>query len=300
MNSLLSGVHAAAWTVGAAAQARRSERDSWRRTNFRGRSVSLAGGLATATGALAGTVATGGAPALAGGVAVAAAGGLGALDDLTERPDDRGTKGLRGHLGALARGTVTTGAVKLVGITAASLVAGAVLATDRRDRRGTAALGTALDAVTSGALVAGTANLLNLLDLRPGRALKATALLGGPLVAVGGPGAGVAAAAVGAAVAAAPSDLAETTMLGDTGANALGAALGVALASRGPVVRSAALAVVVAGTLASERVSFSRVIDRQPVLARIDAFGRLPADAPADPHAVAADAVAPAGSRDAR
>ncbi|PWD49982.1 hypothetical protein C8046_04095 [Serinibacter arcticus] len=281
MSRLLPAIHAAAWTVAASVQARRSERESWRRTNFRGRTVSLSGGIATSLGTLAGTASAGGRPAVAGVVAAAAAGGLGALDDLTERPEDRSTKGLRGHLTALAHGTVTTGAVKLLGITAASLVAGAVLADGRRrDADGSRRLGmTALDAVTSGALVAGTANLLNLLDLRPGRALKATALIGAPLALAGGAGAGVAAAAVGAAVAAAPTDLAETTMLGDTGANALGAALGVALAARThPAVRASALAVVVAATVASERISFSRVIDSTAPLAWVDQLGRLAPD----------------------
>lgn len=280
MSRLLPALHAAGWTVAASVQARRSDRPSWQRTNFRGRTVSLSGGIATAVGTLAGAASVGGAPALAGAVAVTAAGGLGALDDLTEREQDRGTKGLRGHLGALAEGTVTTGAIKLLGITAASLLAGTVLADARRRTAGstgsTASLAlTALDSVTSGALVAGTANLLNLLDLRPGRALKAAILLGAPLAAAGGPGAGIGSAVVGAAVAAAPTDLAETTMLGDTGANALGAALGVGLASHPhPAVRLGALAVVVAGTLASERVSFSRVIDATPALAWVDGLGR--------------------------
>lgn len=277
MSRLLPALHAAGWTVAASVQARRSDRPSWQRTNFRGRTVSLSGGIATAVGTLAGTASVGGAPALAGAVAVTAAGGLGAFDDLTEREQDRGTKGLRGHLGALAQGTVTTGAIKLLGITAASLLAGTVLADARRRTSGasTPFVLTALDSVTSGALVAGTANLLNLLDLRPGRALKAAILLGAPLAAAGGPGAGIGSAVVGSAVAAAPTDLAETTMLGDTGANALGAALGVGLASHPhPAVRLGALAVVVAGTLASERVSFSRVIDATPALAWVDGLGR--------------------------
>lgn len=277
MSRLLPALHAAGWTVAASVQARRSDRPSWQRNNFRGRTVSLSGGIATAVGTLAGTASVGGAPALAGAVAVTAAGGLGAFDDLTEREQDRGTKGLRGHLGALAQGTVTTGAIKLLGITAASLLAGTVLADARRRTSGasTPFVLTALDSVTSGALVAGTANLLNLLDLRPGRALKAAILLGAPLAAAGGPGAGIGSAVVGSAVAAAPTDLAETTMLGDTGANALGAALGVGLASHPhPAVRLGALAVVVAGTLASERVSFSRVIDATPALAWVDGLGR--------------------------
>ena len=280
MSRLLPAINGAVWTIGASAAARAAQRESWIRTNFRGSDVSLSGGIATAAGTLAGTLTAGPRAAIAGGVAVAAAGGLGALDDLTERPDDRSTKGLRGHLSALAHGKVTTGAVKLVGISAASMIAGAVLADGRRRRTlaPPSRSATAFDAVTSGALVAGTANLLNLLDLRPGRALKASLLLAAPLALAGGEGGPVAAAVVGASVAAAPTDLAETTMLGDTGANALGAALGVSLAAnRHPALRLGALAVVVAATVASEKVSFSRVIDATPALAFLDRLGRLDA-----------------------
>lgn len=66
-------------------------------------------------------------------------------------------------------------------------------------------------------------------------------------------------------------------MLGDTGANALGAAWGVALAgtsSRGTLL--ATVAALVALTVASERVSFSQVIDRTPVLRELDGMGRRP------------------------
>ncbi|ERH16934.1 hypothetical protein HMPREF0043_01595 [Actinobaculum sp. oral taxon 183 str. F0552] len=64
-------------------------------------------------------------------------------------------------------------------------------------------------------------------------------------------------------------------MLGDLGANALGAATGLAAASvRCESARWAALAGIVALTLASERVSFSKVIEGNPVLARIDRLGR--------------------------
>lgn len=275
MNRLLAAVNGAAFGTAALAQLRQRSRPALERTNFRGRTVSLAGGVATAVGTLAGTAGAGGATAAAGALAVGAAGALGALDDLTEAPEARSTKGLRGHLSALREGRVTTGFVKLAGITTAGLVAGAVLAA-RRGRLGTwRGLG---DAVTSGALVAGTANLLNLLDLRPGRALKVTVAVAAPLALAGGPGGVVAAGVAGAAAAGLPGDLAETTMLGDTGANAVGAALGVALAARrSPVVRLGALALVVAATLASERVSFSAVIARTPWLRTLDEAGRLPA-----------------------
>lgn len=272
MRRIIAVVNGAAWVRGGLAELRRDPLPELERTNFRGRTVSLGGGVAAAVGTLAGTLSAGGRDATAGVVAVLPAAALGAWDDLGEAPEDRATKGLRGHLRALREGRLTTGAAKLAGITTAGLAAGAILAAGRGRLAGTGLL----DAVTSGALVAGTANLVNLLDLRPGRALKVTAIVAAPLAVVGGPGSAVAAGVAGAAGGALPSDLAETTMLGDTGANALGAALGVALAAHPlPAVRLGALAVVVAGTLASEKVSFSAVIERTPALRALDGAGRL-------------------------
>jgi len=84
-----------------------------------------------------------------------------------------------------------------------------------------------------------------------------------------------AAGALGAGAAVLPDDLAERTMLGDSGANALGALLGLRLVERtGLAGRAAILAGVVALTVASERISFSEVIDRQPVLSALDRAGR--------------------------
>jgi hypothetical protein len=100
-------------------------------------------------------------------------------------------------------------------------------------------------------------------------------LLGGSTggALIGGP--------VGAATALLPEDLAERSMLGDTGANALGAAWGVCLAA---TLRRPALTAVLAGlaalTVASERVSFSEVIERTAVLRGLDDLGRRPADRP--------------------
>jgi hypothetical protein len=246
-------------------------RERWTRTNYGGRAVSLLGGAAVAAGATTAAAAAGGPGALAGLVAGGAGAGFGALDDLTESPDGR-SKGFRGHVGALAEGRLTTGGVKLLGITAGSLLA-AALAT--RGGRGPTSSARIADVALSGALVAGTANLVNLFDLRPGRALKVVAALTAPVAVAGGPGAPLAAATCGAAVSALPADLAERTMLGDTGANALGALAGTALAlsARWPV-RAVALTGVVGLTVLSERVSFSRVIESTPVLRRLDGWGR--------------------------
>jgi UDP-N-acetylmuramyl pentapeptide phosphotransferase/UDP-N-acetylglucosamine-1-phosphate transferase len=72
-----------------------------------------------------------------------------------------------------------------------------------------------------------------------------------------------------------PTDLAAKSMLGDCGANALGAAVATAAASALPrYLRMIAGAAVVALNLASERVSFTVVIERTPLLHWLDQLGR--------------------------
>jgi hypothetical protein len=94
----------------------------------------------------------------------------------------------------------------------------------------------------------------------------------------GSAAAGVALAVVaGAAAALLLGDLRERFMLGDTGANALGAALGVgAVLVVSPGVRTAIAAILLGLTLLSEVTSFSRIIERVPPLRAFDRIGRLP------------------------
>jgi UDP-N-acetylmuramyl pentapeptide phosphotransferase/UDP-N-acetylglucosamine-1-phosphate transferase len=244
------------------------------RTNFRGRTVSLAGGPALAAGASLAAAAGAGTPARAAATLVAGlgSGAVGGYDDVVGQRPGQQAKGFRGHLAALREGRVTSGLVKIAGVGASGLIASSLLAVDRRGRGGARTL---LDVALGAGLIAGTANLFNLLDLRPGRAAKAGLLVGTPLAVSDGPGGGVAAGTVGAVAGLLPADLDEQIMLGDAGANALGALLGTALAARtGPVGRAALLAGVVALTAASERVSFTQVIARTPVLRELDALGR--------------------------
>ncbi|MGC5019415.1 hypothetical protein [Micromonospora sp. DT47] len=251
------------------------------RTNFRGRTVTLAAGPALAVGAstagaLGASSVPSGAAALVAGLG---AGAVGLYDDVVgARPEQKAAKGFSGHLAALREGRVTAGMVKVAGVGAAGVAAAALLAADptvaahrRRQRQG--ALGRTVDVLLGAGVVAGTANLLNLLDLRPGRALKSGVLLGAPLAR--GPHGGIAAGVVGAASGLLDEDLDERVMVGDSGANAIGALLGVALAARtGPVGRAGILAVLTVLTAASEKVSFTQVIQRTPVLRELDAVGR--------------------------
>jgi UDP-N-acetylmuramyl pentapeptide phosphotransferase/UDP-N-acetylglucosamine-1-phosphate transferase len=243
--------------------------ERWTRKSHAGRPLTLFEGPSYAVGSVAGALASGaGGPAAVAGLGAAA---FGALDDLF---GDSSSKGLRGHLAVAGRGEVTTGAIKVAGLAATGLVTACMV--DRSQRR-TGAMATLM----GGAVIAGSANIANLLDLRPGRALKVVLLLAAPIAAVGRPAHGshlatvTAGAAAGAAVAALPGDLAGRSMLGDTGANSAGALVGTALVARtGPRGRLLALTVVTALTLASEKVSFTTVIESTPGLRELDALGR--------------------------
>jgi UDP-N-acetylmuramyl pentapeptide phosphotransferase/UDP-N-acetylglucosamine-1-phosphate transferase len=240
-------------------------------TNFRGRPVSLAAG--PALGVAASVTAAYGRPERLGAASLIA--GLGATavgrydDIVSARPAEETVKGLAGHLRALRAGRITAGTVKLAGLSASALAAAALLPSPHRGGR------RLLDVALASGVIAGTANLVNLLDRRPGRALKMGLLLGVPMT-FGRTGA-VVAGPVGAAAALLPADLEEQVMLGDSGANAIGALLGVGLAARAGTAGRAGLLAALAGmTLASERVSFSAVIDATPPLRRVDQLGRRP------------------------
>ncbi|HEY3685464.1 MAG TPA: hypothetical protein VGL93_20715 [Streptosporangiaceae bacterium] len=258
---------------------------TWTRTNHRGEPLTLLEGPAVAGAAsLACAAVLPGRLRAAALLAGAGSGALGAYDDLAGSGDSRG---FRGHLGALARGEVTSGAVKILGIGAAGLAA-AALARPRPS---------VVDVVVDGGVIAGSANLLNLFDLRPGRAVKVAALAGAPLAVTRGPGGAAACATLGAAGALLDEDLGERAMLGDAGANALGALLGVAAVTALPrPARVAALAAIAGLTAASEAVSFTKVIEATPPLRKIDMLGRRPvAPRPSEPSTgeAAAAALAP-------
>jgi hypothetical protein avisC_07727 len=299
---------------------KRIKASQWERTNFHGVTVSLRGGVAMA-GASVASAAVASAfsdqpRAALGGLVASLGGGLaGYIDDVDQGAHDGGkvAKGLKGHLGALAHGQVTTGVIKIAGIGASALAASALVGS-----KATSMGGKVADLALNTVLIAGAANLANLLDLRPGRALKATVLVAAPLSyfscadaktpasgasvtsatasvtsgASGAPSATPAAPASAsgasaqrllasglnaAAITALVEDLQETTMLGDTGANAAGALLGTSLAANDSwKLRLGTTLGVVGLILASEKVSFSKVIAANPALNWLDQLWRRP------------------------
>lgn len=194
---------------------------------------------------------------------------LGLIDDLL---GTSGERGFAGHLRALAHGRLTTGAMKLFGggVVAIVLTAAPGEVSGRR-------------LLADAALVALAANLGNLLDRAPGRTIKVALVAYVPVaLAAGTSPVGLALAPVlGAGAGLLRPDLRERLMLGDTGANLLGAVLGlgVVLETSRPV-RTAVLVALVLLNLASEKVSFSRVIAATPVLRYLDEMGRDRDDQP--------------------
>lgn len=269
---------------------KRIKASQWERTNFHGVTVSLRGGVAMAGAAVASAAVASALSdqprAALGGVVASLGGGLaGYIDDVDQGAHDGGkvAKGLKGHLGALAHGQVTTGVIKIAGIGASALAASALVGS-----KATSVSGKAADLALNTVLIAGTANLANLLDLRPGRALKATVLVATPLsyfscAAAKAPASPASAQRLlasglnAAAITALVEDLQETTMLGDTGANAAGALLGTSLAANDSwKLRLGATLGVVGLILASEKVSFSKVIAANPALNWLDQLWRRP------------------------
>ncbi len=195
---------------------------------------------------------------------------LGLIDDtlgerrpgVAGRPEPRGW---RGHARALLSGEPSTGALKAAGSLGLALFAMSYLGLSN---------GRWLLAVA--VLVLAT-NLFNLLDLRPGRATKAFVLLGvglaigsgqlRPLWSLG--------LFAGPALVAGFYDLRERAMLGDTGANLLGALAGLwlvlALSGTGQLVALALLALV---TVYGELRSISQLVERVPGLRELDSWGR--------------------------
>ncbi len=191
---------------------------------------------------------------------------LGFLDDALGRGEAVATpRGWRGHWAALRTGSLSTGAIKAVGALAlaAYVVSGRGLESWRY--------------LADVSLLILTTNLFNLLDLRPGRAEKALALLAAglclgawtfaPLDLLG--------IFAGPILVGAWLTLGERAMLGDTGSNLIGAVAGVwLLTTLGGDGRLVALAVVVALTIYGELRSLSRTIDSVPPLRWLDSLGR--------------------------
>ncbi|MDO5719949.1 MAG: hypothetical protein Q4P05_04380 [Actinomycetaceae bacterium] len=260
--ALAAGMSSAAITYGLTRLL--STADSLARKNYRGDSISLAEGFAIATALTGCSLARGD---LAAAVAVGSAAVVGAADDFDAGRHDgpAPAKGLRGHWKALQSGHVSTGVLKVLAIGSASAL---YAARTRRVRNRTIS-----DFMLDSVIIAGSANIANLFDLRPGRALKMSAMCASVanLVQSNPRAYG---AVMGSISGSAPTDLSARTMLGDMGANPLGLYVGMLATHPDSRAFRAVMALLTVGLIgAAEKVSFSTIIDQQPLLRALDRLG---------------------------
>lgn len=186
---------------------------------------------------------------------------LGLIDDLLAGEQ----RGVRGHARALLSGGLSTGLLKALGTLGIALLVASSLPGSDGDFL-----------IATGVLVLAV-NAFNLLDLRPGRSVKALALLGigltastqliEPLWALG--------IFIGPVLVVGFYDLREKAMLGDSGSNVIGAMAGVWIVlALEPSEQLIALIILAVINVAGEFLSLSKVIEKLPVLKQVDSLGR--------------------------
>jgi len=187
---------------------------------------------------------------------------LGFIDDMLGRRD---TTGFKGHLGALVKGRLTTGGLKALGGGLIAFYLALYISADW------------INIILNTLLIALSTNFINLLDLRPGRAIKGTFLLAAVIIAVAYQSMNWALVLplLGAVVYYLPSDLKARAMMGDAGSNVLGLALGFWAAAYMPwLPRLLMLAFLIIIHWYTERYSLTETIERVKILRAIDQLGR--------------------------
>jgi UDP-GlcNAc:undecaprenyl-phosphate/decaprenyl-phosphate GlcNAc-1-phosphate transferase len=246
------------------------------RPNYRGREVAFPAGIGIVTAALVALIPlalidelgdsnvfradTGPVIAYVLGVAL-----LGLLDDLVGSVAADQPRGWRGHARTTISGGLSTGALKAAGSLGIALYV--------MSGRGLSAA----EYLLAVALLLLATNLFNLLDLRPGRSIKALIILGAgltigsqdvhPLWTVG--------LFVGPMLVLLPLDLRERAMLGDTGSNVVGAVAGFWLVlTLNTLGQAIALGLIAIATVYGEFRSISSLIEKTPGLRHLDSLGR--------------------------
>ena len=185
----------------------------------------------------------------------------GALDDLI---GNRNVSGLKGHFKSLFKGELTTGGFKalfggFVGLVVSVCISSSIV-----------------DIIVNTLIIALSTNLMNLFDLRPGRAIKAYLVIMIPIyITLTGYTKVFPLLILPHVLAYFNTDLKARGMMGDTGSNVLGISIGVLMAlGYGIKVRLAWLVFLILMHLITEKFSLTKIIEKNRVLKFIDNLGR--------------------------
>ena len=185
----------------------------------------------------------------------------GALDDLI---GNRNVSGLKGHFKSLFKGELTTGGFKalfggFVGLFVSVCISSSIV-----------------DIIVNTLIIALSTNLMNLFDLRPGRAIKAYLVIMIPIyITLTGYTKVFPLLILPNVLAYFNTDLKARGMMGDTGSNVLGISIGVLMAlGYGIKVRLAWLVFLILMHLITEKFSLTKIIEKNRVLKFIDNLGR--------------------------
>ena len=185
----------------------------------------------------------------------------GALDDLI---GNRNVSGLKGHFKSLFKGELTTGGFKalfggFVGLVVSVCISSSIV-----------------DIIVNTLIIALSTNLMNLFDLRPGRAIKAYLVIMIPIyITLTGYTKVFPLLILPNVLAYFNTDLKARGMMGDTGSNVLGISIGVLMAlGYGIKVRLAWLVFLILMHLITEKFSLTKIIAKNRVIKFIDNLGR--------------------------
>ena len=187
---------------------------------------------------------------------------VGLLDDLI---GDKKVKGLKGHIKSFFKGTLTTGAIKAGIGFFVSLYISILISKD------------VWEVLVNTFVIALFTNLINLFDLRPGRAIKVfiTISLIFIFTNIDKNYNYIIYSLYGLILPYMSLDFKAKAMMGDVGSNIIGLTLGIICAVTYSFMGKIIILILLIGIhILAEKISFSKIIDKNPILKYIDSIGR--------------------------
>jgi len=187
---------------------------------------------------------------------------VGLIDDLI---GNRDATGFKGHIKSLLKGKLTTGGFKAIIGGLIALLIGSLFSFH------------VIEILVNALIIALFTNLINLLDLRPGRALKGFLSISILFVIIGLSREVriILISIIGYAAGYFPQDIKAKSMMGDIGSNTLGVVLGVvAVISYTMTAKYIVLALLILIHIFTEKYSITEIIKKNSILNFIDELGR--------------------------